>query len=141
MARVVSTQVQQEGPGIRTIENVQRVVPEEGDKAKTTIFKTNQVVWYILGVVEVLLFFRLILRGLGANAASGFVRFVYDVSLPFAAPFLGIFRSASSGPAVIEWSTIVAMLVYLVVAWGVVELMNLAWPVKPSDVESDSTTV
>ena len=56
--------------------------------------KARKIVYYILGVLEVLFAFRLIFKLLGANPQSPFVSFIYSVSQAFLSPFSGIFRSA-----------------------------------------------
>lgn len=87
------------------------------------------VVWYILGVIEVLLAFRFVLKLLGANPESGFVDFIYNVSGVLTAPFDNIFGVAStkSGEiqSVFEPSILVAMAVYALIAWGIVKLINV----------------
>lgn len=103
---------------------------------KKTIFRTYQVIWYILGVIEILLVFRLILKMLGANTNSSFANLLYMVSNPFALPFNGIFGvSVSQQGALLEWSTLVAMAVYLLVAYGLIQLMQLIKPTNPQEVE------
>ncbi len=86
------------------------------------LYRGTQVVWYILGLVEVLLAFRLVLKLLGANATAGFTSFIYGVTLPFVAPFQAVFRTSRAEGSIFEWTTILAMFVYWVVAWGIVNL-------------------
>lgn len=109
--------------------------PQKVFNKKKTIFRTYQIVWYVLAVIEILLAFRMALRALGANPFSGFTNFVYAVSNPFALPFSGILQTNVSGASVFEWSTIVAALVYLVIAYGIVHLMQMVKPVTPKEVE------
>jgi hypothetical protein len=89
----------------------------------------KRIVYYILGVIEVLLAFRLIFKLLGANPASGFVSGIYTLSNIFLSPFAGIFRTASTRgvetQSVLEPATIVAMIVYAVIAWGIVKLIEI----------------
>ncbi|AGA69279.1 YGGT family protein [Desulfitobacterium dichloroeliminans LMG P-21439] len=89
----------------------------------------KRIVYYILGVIEVLLAFRFILKLLGANPASGFVSGIYTMTNIFLSPFTGIFRTASARgvetQAVIEPANLVAMLVYAVIAWGIVKLIEI----------------
>jgi len=89
-------------------------------------FTVRRVTYYILGILEVLLAFRLVLKLLGANPGSGFVSFIYSISQVFLAPFTAIFRSlATDGietKAVLEPGTIIAMIVYALIAWGIVKL-------------------
>lgn len=102
---------------------------------KKTVFRAHQAVWYVLGVIEVILAFRLLLKLLGANPVSGFTDFIYSVSGPFAIPFLTIVAATRAGSSIIEWSTLIAMAVYLVIAWGIVKLMQFAKPVSPEEVD------
>lgn len=90
---------------------------------------SHRIVYYILGVIEVLLAFRLVFKLLGASPKSGFVSGIYSVSNIFLSPFTGIFRTASSQgvetQAILEPATIVAMIVYAVIAWGIVKLIDI----------------
>lgn len=92
--------------------------------------KARQIVYYILGVLEVLFAFRLVFKILGANPQSPFVSFIYTVSQAFLAPFSGIFRSAVTkgleAQSVLEPMTIIAMIVYAIVAWGIVKLIEIS---------------
>lgn len=94
------------------------------DKSSLT---SRRVVYYILGVLEILLAFRLVFKILGANPGSGFVSFIYSITELFMVPFTAIFRSAATDgietKAVLEPSTIIAMIVYAVIAWGIVKLI------------------
>lgn len=101
---------------------------------KKAIFRMYQIVWYILGVIEALLAFRVVLKLLSANASSGFVSFIYNVSDPFAIPFSGIFGVTVSQGNVVEWSTFVAMAVYAIVSYGIVKLAQLIKPTNPVEV-------
>jgi len=105
-------------------------------ETKKTIFRFDQVVWYVLGVMEVLLAFRVVLKALGANSYTGFTSLIYSVTEPLAAPFRGIFGIYVSGNSVFEWTTIVAGIVYLCLAWGLVYLLDLIYPITPNDVNT-----
>ena len=86
------------------------------------LYRGTQIVWYILGLIEVLLAFRFVLKLLGANSGAGFTSFIYSVTHIFAAPFLNVFRISEVAGSVFEWTTLLAMLVYWVVAFGVIKL-------------------
>jgi hypothetical protein len=90
------------------------------------LFRGTQVVWYVVGILEVLLAFRFSLKLLGANAGAGFTDFVYSVSYPFAAPFLNVFRITRVEGSIFEWTTILAMLVYWLIAWGIVKFFLMS---------------
>lgn len=102
---------------------------------KKTIFRFYQVIWYILGVIETLLLFRFALKAFGANPFTGFVSFVYGVTDPLVLPFQGIFRISGQGIYTIEWSTLVAVVVYALIAYGLVEIFQLVKPVSKDEVE------
>jgi cation transport ATPase len=88
-----------------------------------------RVVWLIAGVILTLLAIRFVFIMLGANPNSGFVNFIYSVSHPFAAPFFGIFGYTQSlGNAKVEWTTLVAMAVYALIAWGIARLLTIRHP-------------
>lgn len=119
--------------------------PVERQMHEGAVIKTNQghlkarkIVYYILGVLEVLFAFRLVFKLLGANPQSPFVSFIYSVSQAFLAPFSGIFRSAVTkgieAQSVLEPMTIIAMIVYAVVAWGIVKLIEISMPSKNNEI-------
>lgn len=110
--------------------------PQKVYEKKKTIFRFNKIIWYILGLVEVLLGFRVALKALGANPFVGFTSFIYSLTNPFSAPFSGILGVSVAGNSIIEWSTIIAAIVYLVVAWGLVYFLDLIYPISPKDVET-----
>ena len=108
--------------------------PQKTYDTKKAIFRSYQVIWYILGVIEVVLAFRVILKFLGANSFSGFTRLIYAISAPFALPFAGILGTTVSTDLVFEWSTLIAMAVYAVIAYGIVALFQLVKPTNPAEV-------
>ena len=109
--------------------------PQQAYTTKKVIFRTYQIIWYILGLIEALLAFRLLLRLVGANPNSGFAELIYAISAPFALPFQGVVRPSAFGASVMEWSTVIAMLVYLIIAYGLVKLFKLIKPTDPIEVE------
>lgn len=70
--------------------------------------------------------FRFVLKLLAANPLAGFSSFIYNVSYPLAAPFLTVFRVSRVEGNVLEWTTLLAMLVYWLIAWGIVKLFFMS---------------
>lgn len=107
--------------------NVVKSTPVE-DKVTSTQ-TTGRVVYYIFGILEVLLAFRLIFKLAGASQGSAFVNFVYRITRIFILPFEGIFRrGVAQGvetTSILEPSTIVALIVYILLAWGIVKLVQV----------------
>lgn len=120
----------------QTEPQVQGEAPQKVYEKKKTIFRFNQIIWYILGLIEILLIFRVILKALGANQYAGFTSLIYSVTAPLALPFSGILRIYTTGTSTIEWSTVIACVVYLCIAWGLVYLLDLIYPITPKDVET-----
>lgn len=91
--------------------------------------QTKQGVYWVLGFIEILLLIRLLFKLLGANPASGFAALVYALSGILTAPFNGIFSTVRSTTAsissVFEPGTIIAMLVYAVIAWGIISILKI----------------
>lgn len=90
------------------------------------LFKGTQIVWYLLSLLEVLLVFRLALKLTGANAAAGFTSFIYAVTWPFTAPFLAVFPMTTVQGSIFEWTTLLAMLVYAMIAYAIVRLFLMS---------------
>ncbi|MCR4326876.1 MAG: YggT family protein [Candidatus Roizmanbacteria bacterium] len=111
--------------------------PQRVYEKKKTILRFNQIIWYILGFIEVLLIFRLVLKALGANQYVGFTSLIYSITAPLAVPFSGVVGISATGSSVLEWSTIIAGIVYLCVAWGLVYLLEIIYPITPKDIETE----
>lgn len=85
-----------------------------------------RIIRYITGFIIALLALRFILLLLGANQGNGFVDLVYGLSGVFAAPFFGIFSyEPAYGQSVFEVSTIIAMLIYALIGWGLARLLSI----------------
>lgn len=122
-------------PGVKT-EHPQKVYAK-----KKVIFRAYQIIWYILAVIEILLIFRVTLKALAANPNSGFTALIYAVTDPLALPFQGILRTSVTSGSVFEWSTIIAAIVYGLIAVGLVQLFQFLRPVGPREVsEAVDTT-
>ncbi len=98
-------------------------------KSNAFILKLRKTVYFLLGILEALLGFRLVFKFLGANPGSAFVSFIYEASDAFLIPFSGIFRAAVNQgietASVLEPKTIIAMIVYALMAYGLVRLFEI----------------
>jgi hypothetical protein len=86
------------------------------------LYRGTQIVYYILSLIEVLLLFRFVLKLLGANPVAGFTSFIYGATYVFASPFLNVFRITYVSGSIFEWTTILAMLVYWIIAIGIIKI-------------------
>lgn len=87
------------------------------------LYRGTQIIWYLVGILEALLVFRFVLKLLAANPTAGFSSFVYNVSYPFVAPFLNVFHVTRVEGSVFEWTTLLAMIVYWLIALGIAKLL------------------
>lgn len=90
------------------------------------LYRGTQIVWYLLGLLEILLAFRFFLKLFAANPAAGFTSFIYSVTYIFTAPFLSVFRMSKVSGSIFEWTTLLAMFVYWVVAIGIIKLFLMS---------------
>ena len=54
--------------------------------------------------------------------------FMKELTAPFLWPFQGIYPSTVHGSIVIDWSVLIAMIVYQLVLYILVSLLELFWP-------------
>jgi hypothetical protein len=116
------------GPGGEQVVRSEHVsVPSAAAQRSAGVERAKQVIYFIFGTVEALLAIRFVLLLLGANEASGFVRLIYGLSQPFVLPFQGIFGVPSFDGSVIEWSSLVGIVVYLLIAYALARLVELIY--------------
>ncbi|HLE49430.1 MAG TPA: YggT family protein [Patescibacteria group bacterium] len=123
MAEIVKESIttQNEGP--------KEAVTTETKMVATSSQTIEYLIYFFFGALEILLAFRLVLKLMGASIASGFVGLIYGVTGIFIIPFEGIFRRGLNPgletTSVLEPSTLVAIIVYAVVALGIVKLVRI----------------
>ena len=87
------------------------------------------LIYFLFGILEILLVFRLVFKLAGANPSSTFASMVYSISKPFILPFEGIFRRGYTQgvetTSILEPSALVAIVVYAIIAWGFVKLIAI----------------
>jgi hypothetical protein len=104
---------------------VQPVEPVQPVLVVTRSDRATMIIWLVLGILEALLIMRVILKLLGANPVAGFVQLVYGVTAPFVAPFQGIFPTPETSRSILEPSSLVAIAVYALLAWGIVRIIAI----------------
>lgn len=93
-----------------------------------TVVVAQRIVWFIAGLITVLIALRFVFLLLGANRDAGFTDFIYSLSEPFVAPFNGIFGEPVYGTSVFEVSSLLAIVIYLLIAWGIAKLLTISRP-------------
>jgi hypothetical protein len=128
MAEISKETVTTQGNNINPVVNT----TTKNTSVKSTATNSQTVeylIYFLFGALEILLAFRLVLKLTGASLASDFVGMIYGLTGIFILPFEGIFRRGFAQgvetTAVLEPSTLVALAVYAVLAWGIVKLMRI----------------
>lgn len=98
---------------------------------------------FFVTVVEGILGLRFLLKLFGANASSGFVNWVYEMSDGLLDPFRGIFPTqVFENRYVLEFSTLFAMLMYAVIALVLLWLIRVVTaPAVAADLDNDDRDV
>ena len=89
-------------------------------------YRAQQAIYLVFGIIEALIAIRFVLEALGANPNAGFAQFIYGITAFFMAPFVGLFGMPRLGTSVVEWSALVAIVVYALLATLLVRLVWLA---------------
>jgi len=87
--------------------------------------KVQNGIYLLFGILGGLLGIRFVLGLLGANPAAGFAQFIYGITKPFLAPFVGLFGQPRFEGSVFELNALVAILVYALIAWVLVKIVGL----------------
>jgi len=119
-------------PMVNRVENPVEVFEDENLRRANIRYWITRTTYFVLGVLEIILLLRFLFRLLGANQGSSFVMFLYNLSYVFVVPFYGIFNDPTFGNSVLEITTLIAMLIYALLAWGIVSLGRLIFAPKLS---------
>lgn len=102
--------------------------PNEEEQVKGT-FQAHHGIYYVFGFIELLFLIRIGLKLIGANPVSGFVNFIYSLTIVLIAPFNQLFQNASAPifdtTSVLEPLILVGMFVYAVAGWGIAQLLKV----------------
>ncbi len=86
----------------------------------------ENLIYFIFGGIALLIALRVLLKAIGANPDNGFTNLIYRLSHLFVAPFASMFDPIALGTnAVFEVASVLAIIIYLIVAWLLVRLMIL----------------
>lgn len=87
--------------------------------------RTCKTIRYIFIVIEILLTLRFFLKLVGANPASPFGVFLFGLTDPLASPFVSLFPNPMIGAGEIEFTTLLALIVYPVFGWMIIRGIQL----------------
>lgn len=114
-------------PTTRMVEEVHYEYVDERPISLFSMRKIDRIVLFVAIILETLIGFRIFLKLIAANPESGFASFVYNTTSLFLLPFAGLTATPSANGAVLEVSSIIAMIAYAVLFWIIVYVIHLFW--------------
>lgn len=114
---------------------------EPGLEGRQVTFKATQVLWFLLGILEVVLAMRFVFKLIGVNEANTFASFLYGLTNLFVRPFTSLTSAPAAGGMVFEFSTLIAMIVYALIGWGLERLIYVAFYRERGPVSVSQTTI
>jgi hypothetical protein len=107
----------------------EQVVDPAADRAAAVDW-ASRFVWFVVGVMAALIAIRFVLLVSGANENAGFAQLIYGLTGWMVAPFAGLFGANLTYPGaaatgVFEPASLVAIVVYALVGWGITKLAQL----------------
>jgi len=109
------------------VEHHERSVHDVAGEQRFGLDRASQLISLCVGIVELLIGARVLLKLIGANPANDFAHFVYNTAGVFLVPFLGLTGSPAVSGSVLEVSSLIAMVVYAAVGWGAIRLVWLVF--------------
>ncbi|NLG51181.1 MAG: YggT family protein [Chloroflexi bacterium] len=85
--------------------------------------KITELIWLFTGTLEAVIAMRVLLKLIAANPEAGFADFIYNMTDVFLAPFEGLTPAPQLDGSVLEISSLIAMLVYALTAWGTIRAL------------------
>lgn len=104
-------------------------------ESSRSLYRGAQVVWYVVSIVEGILVIRFVLKLLQANPEAFFTSFIYRVSNIFVSPFVSVFQNTNVATSVFEWTTLVSMLVYWLLAAAIIKLFVMSKSVSAAEAD------
>ncbi len=111
-----------EEPGLEREEAYTRDYAAE---RRHTLNQVSALIGFFFGVLEGLIGIRVILKLIGANPGNPFASLVYNFTGLFLAPFNGLVPTPAADGLVLEISSIIAIIVYALLAWAIIRLVWL----------------
>jgi hypothetical protein len=96
------------------------------------LVRISQIVYLVAGMIEALIGIRFVLKLIAANPQAGFARFIYGITTLFLIPFIDLTSNPSIAGAVLEISSLIAMLIYALLAWAIVRIVWTLFSKPPS---------
>jgi hypothetical protein len=130
-ANTVETTTTSAAPSDRMVaHNVRESVVDPAAEKSAAVDWVSRLVWVLGGLMAILLAIRFVLLASGANESAGFAQLMYGLTDWMVAPFAGLFGRpltypGAAGTGVLEWESLAAIVVYLLIAWLITKVAQL----------------
>ena len=115
-----------EAPAAEGVQPAATVVETQLPVRVSLMERLVQAVFVLSGIVCTMIAVRFLLLALGADLTTPFAAFMLTLTAPLVDPFLGLFgASPTSGPSVLELSSLFAIFIYTVAAYAVVSVLRI----------------
>ena len=84
-----------------------------------------QLIWLGLGILEALIGLRVIFKLIAVDPGNILASLLYGLTNVFLFPFSGLIPTPTSGGNILELSSLVAMVIYALLAWAAVKLVEV----------------
>lgn len=92
----------------------------------SVVSRIIQIIAFITTIFVLLIAVRFFLQLIGANEANAFANIIFGLTNPLVAPFASLFPpTAAQEGILIEWSTLLAGIVYIVAGWLLATLIRI----------------
>lgn len=128
--RIVQERVVQtpQGAAATVVDERTSVLPTPAERATGNLDRAKKGVWLLFAILVGLIGIRTGLILLGADMKIGFGMLVHGITQPFDLPFLMLFgeqAKATTRASTIEVGSLVAIVVYLLLAWVITKILEL----------------
>ncbi len=123
------------------MDHVDSVAYDPYEGRRIAAIRLQQLVYWVFGLIEGLIVIRLVLKALGANPAAGFSQFIYGITAPLVAPFIGLFSNPAYQGSLLELGSIVGLIVYALVAWLIARLVWILMGETRSAIHTHATQI
>jgi hypothetical protein len=112
----MSCAIQKEGK-MADYQEVRATGYEAGREPRVATLKASEIVWLLLILLEGVLALRVLFKLIAVDATNPFAALLYGLTHLFVAPFASLVGATEGGGLVLEFSTIIAMMAYLLLGW------------------------
>jgi len=102
-----------------------KVVEDLNAGRRLVVSRISQLIWLLFGVIAVLIGLRALLKLFAANPSNPFASLLYSLTDLFMWPFSGLTATPSVNGMVLEIPAFIAIVVYALVGWVIVQLVWL----------------